>query len=195
MKMFKTPLISTSIIFLITAVAFAQPQGGKIMGWGERNFGANMLGEYQTISAGSYHALGLRKDGSIAAWGYNKDEDGYYLGQCDVPAPNSDFIAVAGGPYHSLAIKSDNSVVGWGDNSFDQCDVPLPNTDFIAVSAGLWHSIGLKSDNTIAAWGSSGSGAITTWFMSVWVSRRCGEMYRTGTGCINQRMRERRGSM
>jgi hypothetical protein len=32
------------------------------------------------------------------AWGYNR------FGQCDVPAPNADFVAVAGGMYHSLGL-------------------------------------------------------------------------------------------
>ncbi len=39
------------------------------------------------------------QDGSIVAWGNNE------LGQCDVPEPNEDFIAVAGGGYHSLGLK------------------------------------------------------------------------------------------
>ena len=33
------------------------------------------------------------------AWGSNSD------GQCDVPVPNTDFVAVAAGIYHSLGIK------------------------------------------------------------------------------------------
>jgi hypothetical protein len=34
------------------------------------------------------------------AWGYS------YWGQCDVPTPNADFVAVAGGRRHSLGIRS-----------------------------------------------------------------------------------------
>lgn len=40
------------------------------------------------------------QDGLIEAWGYNNQ------GQCNVPAPNSNFVAVAGGGLHSLAAKS-----------------------------------------------------------------------------------------
>jgi hypothetical protein len=36
----------------------------------------------------------------VVAWGDNR------YGQCNVPAPNSDFVAVAGGCNHSLAIHS-----------------------------------------------------------------------------------------
>ena len=42
---------------------------------------------------------------SIVAWGWN------YYGQCDVPAPNADFVAVAGGWGHSLGIRSSNTPV------------------------------------------------------------------------------------
>ena len=57
-----------------------------------------------------YHSLGLKADGSIVAWGDNCD------GQCNVPAPNSGFVAVAAGTFHSLGLKADGSIVAWGDN-------------------------------------------------------------------------------
>jgi len=85
--------------------------------------------------------------GSIVAWGHNGS------GQCDVPAPNTDFVAVAAREYHSLGLKTDGSIVAWGWNSYGQCDVPAPNTDFVAVAGGWWHSLGLKDDSSIVAWG------------------------------------------
>jgi hypothetical protein len=72
------------------------------------------------------------------AWGDNGQ------GQCDVPSPNADFIAVAGGHYHSLGLKSDGTIVAWGDNGYGQCNVPSPNADFIAVAGGIAQSLGLK---------------------------------------------------
>jgi hypothetical protein len=93
--------------------------------------------------AGSWsHSLGLKSDGTIVAWGYND------YGQCDVPAPNADFVAVAGGRYHSLGLKSDGTIVAWGRNDQDQCDVPAPNADFVAIAAGQIHSLGLKNLDT-----------------------------------------------
>jgi hypothetical protein len=81
------------------------------------------------------------------AWGDNSG------GQCDVPAPNADFVAVACGYWHSLGLKSDGTVVGWGNNYWGQCNVPAPNADFVGVAGGGHHSLGLKSDGTIVAWG------------------------------------------
>ena len=90
--------------------------------------------------------------GGIIAWGSN----GY--GQCDVPAPNEDFLAIFGGQYHSLGLKSDGTIMAWGYNIYGQCDVPAPNEGFVAVASGSNHSLGLKSDSTIVAWGSNNDG-------------------------------------
>jgi hypothetical protein len=59
------------------------------------------------IAAGGAHSLGLRADGSIAAWGDNE------YGQCNVPSPNSDFAAIAAGTAHSLGLKQ--GVIDLGD--------------------------------------------------------------------------------
>ena len=75
---------------------------------------------------------------TIVAWGNN----GY--GQCNVPAPNSGFVAVAAGGYHSLGLKSDGTIVAWGYNGSGQCNVPAPNSGFVAVAGGEDHSLGLK---------------------------------------------------
>ncbi|MHC4065973.1 MAG: hypothetical protein ACYSUI_15955 [Planctomycetota bacterium] len=65
------------------------------------------------------------------AWGANED------GQCDVPAPNSGFVAMAAkNAVHSIGLKADGTIVAWGNNDDGQCDVPDPNSDFIAVSVG-----------------------------------------------------------
>ena len=54
---------------------------------------------FVAIATGGWHALGLKADGSIVAWGLND------YGQCDVPEPNEGFIAVAAGRSHSLGLK------------------------------------------------------------------------------------------
>jgi len=90
--------------------------------------------------------------GYIVAWGENDD------GQCDVPSPNSGFIAVSGGVDHSLGLRNDGSIAAWGTTYCGQCDIPDPNTGFIAVAAGHSYSLGLRTDGSIAAWGRNDSG-------------------------------------
>jgi len=104
------------------------------------------------VAAGIDHNLGLESDGSIVAWGGNRQ------GECDVPAPNTGFISVAAGDYHSLGLKGNGSIVAWGDNEYGQCNIPAPNTGFVALSAGGGHNLGVKTDGSIAAWGSSSHG-------------------------------------
>jgi hypothetical protein len=52
-------------------------------------------------------------------------------GKCDVPAPNSFFVAVSACSDHSLGLKADGSIVAWGSNSYGQCDVSAPNSGYI----------------------------------------------------------------
>jgi hypothetical protein len=90
--------------------------------------------------------------GSIVAWGHND------YAQCDVPEPNTDFVAVAAGYPHSLGLKANGSVVAWGSNHDGQCDVPEPNADFASVAAAMFHSLGLKASGSVVAWGRNNCG-------------------------------------
>ncbi len=94
----------------------------------------------------------LKASGSIVAWGYN------YYRQCNIPSPNTGFIAIAAEGHHSLGLKTDGSIAAWGDNRHGQCNIPLPNTGFIAIAAGYEHSLGLKADGSIVAWGRNNYG-------------------------------------
>ena len=72
--------------------------------------------ESATISAGGGHTVGLKKDGTAVAVGYN----GY--GQCDV-SNWKDIVAVSAGYLHTVGLKKDGTVVAVGDNYYGQCDV------------------------------------------------------------------------
>jgi alpha-tubulin suppressor-like RCC1 family protein len=101
--------------------------------------------DFTDVAAGKYHALAIRSNGSLVAWGWNDD------GQCNVPEGN-DFIALTGGTRHSIALKSDGSLAGWGDNSIGQIDVPAGN-DFVAIAAGDYHNLAITTDGLIVGWG------------------------------------------
>ena len=97
--------------------------------------------QFTAISAGGYHSLALKSDGSIVGWGSNYDNDGQWCGQATPPAGNN-FIAIAAGYVHSLALKSDGSIVGWGHNSYGEATPPAGN-NFIAIAAGHDFSLAL----------------------------------------------------
>ncbi len=104
------------------------------------------------LSSWSNEETAVLRGCTISAWGSNG------AGQCDVPSPNSGFIAVAAGYGHSLGLRNDGSIAAWGLNDEGQCDVPSPNSGFIAVAAGVTHSLGLRNDGSIAAWGRNNYG-------------------------------------
>ncbi len=97
------------------------------------------------VSAGTWHTVGLRTDGTAVATGYN----GY--GRCDVSGW-SDLVAVSAGDGHTVGLRSDGTAVATGWNDDGQCDVSGWR-DLVAVSAGLEHTVGLRSDGTAVATG------------------------------------------
>ena len=123
--------------------------GYPIIAWGRDNegevSGVPEGNDFVDVAAGKYHALAIRSNGSLAAWGWND------YGQCNIPEGN-DFIAIAGGVRHSISLKSDGSLVGWGDNELGQIDVPAGN-DFVAIATGEYHNLAITTEGLIVGWG------------------------------------------
>ena len=94
------------------------------------------------ISTTGMHNLALKSNGTIVAWGNND------YGQCEILAPNADFVAVAAGAHHSLGLKSDGTIVSWGRNDWNECDVPEPNEEFTAITPAWGRSLAVKESDT-----------------------------------------------
>ncbi len=110
-----------------------------------------------SVSAGWNHALALKADGSVFAWGDDSD------GECDVPeSAKRGVVAVAAGASHSLALREDGSVVAWGGNDFGQTLVPVAASSHIkAIAAGSFHSLALTESGEVLGWGDDLVGAVT----------------------------------
>ena len=102
------------------------------------------------VSAGMYHTVGLRSDGTVIAVGCNK------YGQCDV-TEWKDIVAVSAGKMFTVGLKSDGTVVAVGDNKNGQRGVSGWN-NIVEISAGYRSTVGLKSNGTVAAVGHNGYG-------------------------------------
>ena len=103
-----------------------------------------------TLSAGAYHTVGLRSDGTVIAVGTNES------GQCSVSGWK-DIVAVSAGWAHTVGLKSDGTVVAVGNNESGQCNISDWN-DIVAISAAGFYTVGLKSDGTVVATGDNESG-------------------------------------
>jgi len=144
---------------------------GTIVGWGSLA-GAGALGwplqapplplgtRYVQLSAGPEHALLLRSDGAIVAWGSN------YYGQCTVPAlpPGTWVVDLLAAGARSYALLSDGTILAWGDNRHGLCNIPaLPaGVYYVGIDSNddeNWdHVVLLRSDGNIVAWGDNSTG-------------------------------------
>jgi polygalacturonase len=121
----------------------------SVVGWGNNSDGqltppAGLTG-IVAISAGYFHSLALKSDGTVVGWGYS-----YYA---TPPAGLTGVVAIASGLFHSLALQSDGTVVGWGDSSYGRLPPPAGLSNVAAIAAGYEHSLALKSDGTVVGWG------------------------------------------
>jgi hypothetical protein len=102
------------------------------------------------LAAGLGHALALKADGSVAAWG------SFPFANVNAPPPDLDRVkSIAVGDRHSLALKSDGNVVAWGDDTYHQIDVPPGLSNVVAIGGGWHSSVALKAGGTVVMWGSS----------------------------------------
>jgi hypothetical protein len=105
------------------------------------------------VSAGQYHNVVIRTNGTVACWGKN------FNGQCNVPVTLGAATQVDGGHAHSLALRTNGTLQCWGDNGSGQCNVPANLGTVVQAAAGEYHTLAITQDGLVHAWGSSGGGA------------------------------------
>ena len=165
----------------------ALKKDGSLWAWGTFGYGAVLddgtfsdgyspvqIGtdkDWLAVSAGNYHAIALKKDGSLWAWGsnsYGQLGDGTNTaGSTPVQIGiDEDWSAISAGADHTIALKKDGSLWAWGNNESGQLGVGTdeyyPNTplqigtdkDWTTISAGGYNTIALKKDGSLWAWGS-----------------------------------------
>jgi len=142
--------------------------------------GVGYLTNVVKISAGAYHSLALKTDGTLWAWGSNSNGQ---LGNGTTTSTSTpiqiitNVVEISAGAFYSLALKTDGTLWAWGSNNFGQLgdnttsdrNVPVQvkdvgGVDYLnnvsQISAGSSHSLALKTDGTVWAWGYNGGGAL-----------------------------------
>ena len=167
---------------------------GTLWGWGSNYYGQIGDGTKQQkgiptqestqadnwigVSAGYYHTVALKSDGTLWSWGRNdygqigdnSSDDKWVPTQ--ESSSSTEWSEISAGGYHTVALKTDGILWSWGrndygqvgDNSSDDKWVPTAVdtlvTNWIAIDAGGYHTLALGSDRTLWGWGRNGSGQL-----------------------------------
>jgi alpha-tubulin suppressor-like RCC1 family protein len=169
-------------------------KNGRIWGWGYNSFGqlgdntviskrtpVSILGVNKTfcsISAGTYHTIGLDKNGRVWGWGYNSNGQ---LGDNSITSRrtpvsilgiNKTFCSISAGYYYFMGIDDNGKVWCWGsnaygqlgDNSTTQRNTPVSilgvNKTFCSIAGGQYHSVGLDKNGRVWCWGYNSNGQL-----------------------------------
>jgi hypothetical protein len=129
------------------------------------------------IAAGFNHALVLRADGTVLAFGKNEKGtlgiDGITSTNTPTPVPGlTNVIALAAGSQNSIALTADNKVFVWGSNQYGQLGTgatdtlahPVP-TEITGVTGGSiaaanYTILVRRLDGTVSAWGQNNNGQV-----------------------------------
>jgi alpha-tubulin suppressor-like RCC1 family protein len=167
---------------------------GSLWAWGRNSYGrlgdetttsrsspVSVVGgfsDWVSASAGGYHSLGVRANGSLWAWGSNANGRLGDNTATDRSSPVSvvggfsDWISASAGNIHSLGVRANGSLWAWGsngngrlgDNSNTDRSSPVSVvggfTDWISASAGFAHSLGVRANGSLWAWGRNSYGRL-----------------------------------
>ena len=143
---------------------------------GDESSGGDGHARVKMVSAGVYHTLAIKEDGTLWAWGgnsYGRLGDGTLIDR-SFPVgigTESDWSAISAGDRHSVAIK-DGSLYAWGENGNGQLgtgnttsySTPQPiagaDKDWTAVSARSFYTMAIKQDGSLYAWGANNNGQL-----------------------------------
>ncbi|HMJ16082.1 MAG TPA: hypothetical protein VK524_31920 [Polyangiaceae bacterium] len=145
--------------------------------------------DWVSVSGGTYHTCGIRRDGSLWCWGGNANAQlGVGTTGTNERAPlrvkaSAPWSAVAAGYQHTCAIRSDGTLLCWGAGEYGQLgngarerqNVPVavnaPDSrsrwEQVLVSgaagpASSGHTCAVRNDRTLWCWGRNESGQLGT---------------------------------
>jgi len=165
----------------------------KLYGWGKVHYGVPLPSEVVASSptqigsntnwggnittGGNKHALAIKTDGTLWAWGRNWAGQLGTNNATDYTSPvqigaGTTWLKLAAGKYFSMAIKTDGTLWTWGWNQFGMLgnnsattvssptQVGTATNWSLISSAGKYASAGIKTDGTLWTWGNNQSGEL-----------------------------------
>jgi alpha-tubulin suppressor-like RCC1 family protein len=127
---------------------------------------------WKQVSIGQFkHGAGIKTDGTLWTWGFNRDGTLGNASIIDTSTPvttfagGTDWKQVSSGGYYIAAIKTDGTLWTWGyggvgnlgNFSTSDCSTPVTTfaggTDWKQVSSGYKHTAAVKTDGTLWTWG------------------------------------------
>ena len=101
--------------------------------------------KFMQINSGYSWTCGVRTDGRVACWGYNR--------YAQATPPAGTFKQLSGGGNHTCGVKTDGRVACWGLDLDGQATPP--EGTFKQVSGGMLYGCGVKTDGQVACWGTN----------------------------------------
>jgi alpha-tubulin suppressor-like RCC1 family protein len=188
-------LTSVSAICAGTDFSMALKTNGEVWAWGHNNQGqlaqdtdtadkstpvrvktgpSTFLANVVAIACGGAHAIALKSDGTLSAWGQNLSgqvgtgSTGGTLKVATAVANLSGVYAIGAGTNHSLAAGRDGSLFAWGANNISQLGDGTTNlqnkpkwisgiSGLVAVDGGASHSYARGYGAVLWGWGDNGN--------------------------------------
>lgn len=146
--------------------------------------------DWAALSAGAFHSLGLKANGTMWSWGRNNfgqlglgfgSGTGSEISNTNRPTPvgtQSDWSAIEAGNFHSFGINSSGALFGWGANFYGQLGNGTSGSTLSTNSENrtapgpiatdkIWrmvdassHSLGITTDGNIWGWGWNAQGQV-----------------------------------
>ncbi len=135
---FTLPGVSNIVMAAVNGWFLLLNKDGRIQ---SVNSGADALlpplsGPFKSIASGAVHALALRENGTVVAWGGNN------YGQTNVPPGLTNVVAIAAGAYFSMALTGDGTIVFWGEHGDGEDQIP-PHGFVSAIAAGPHYAMAI----------------------------------------------------
>ncbi len=106
----------------------------------------------KAIAVGTSHALALRPNGTVIAWGDSQ------LGQTTLPALTDIVEGVAAAGNVSGLVTRGGAVHVWGLSTTGHLEVPAGLAGVRQLALGATHALALQADGTVVAWGGNSNG-------------------------------------